>query len=707
MTEEEETQSKATIEKLYAELLDETLTPPEVKQRLIESTTIEQKERYVSIHKNQGKSNIWESKDSKLIESLKASKYPDIELLLDLRIRLTTASKDYVHEFIKHHGISTVLEVIANRASRRDMDEFDAAAIYEVLLSCKLVMNSSVGMKSFINDHNNSIDVIARCIDFEFKPLALLVLEILSVSCFSETSTTKVVKALKSMASLRGEAPFTALTKAIADADVELKAAVMEFINCIVVAADIDTRASLRSQLNNLKFDFHCEAAINQLDTELTAVESVGDGRPTLRKGVSVKKVMNVDKLGNSGRLVAFAGLRAASMKGSDAEKIQKFSSEKNLTKRSISIFDLNEEKFQSRGNLLVIPFIESGCMGIRKVLPLKVYHSIDDDGVKKHAGPQADSSVIMKIPIGQIRDVHETTNDRDLMQLINSASPNQPIYPLEIVAESQLMSMGFTKKSDRDDWIASIQSFRDKRLISKSSYSMQRTYLELRDALKSAERFRKLFLDYRSLATEEKQFSIENCGIDVNDIQAVYTFLKLELTAQGMENKLLAIFQEFLLVPSNSENIWNGILHGINHVVRLSRENADPDVDINDSMYLSQQFFNNERSLPELMKAKSEEEGGSYENFSKLALSIIEKDNEIEELKFKLHELEARNIANNSGTVGANLTGLKSPSEDKYKDRLLPGVPPVSGISGKEKVKFFLYLIHLFILLFFFSSFK
>ena len=71
------------------------------------------------------------------------------------------------------------------------------AALYEVLLCCKIVMNSSTGMDYFLKVPN-SIETIVNCLNFCFKMLALQVLEILSVCCYySNVAAISVFKAFQ------------------------------------------------------------------------------------------------------------------------------------------------------------------------------------------------------------------------------------------------------------------------------------------------------------------------------------------------------------------------------------------------------------------------------------------------------------------------------------------------------------------------------
>jgi hypothetical protein len=168
--------SKDQIEQLYSEILDEALTSPDIKQRLIDTVSIDQKEKYVSIHKSskktRRKSDMWDDKDDSFVETLKKQKFPDIEILLDLRIRLSTAKKEYIQKFLAKNGVYILIDVISNRLNRRLIDEFDAAIIYEVLLSFKIIMNSAIGMK-YVIEHPLTIQTFIKCLHFDFKPLGM------------------------------------------------------------------------------------------------------------------------------------------------------------------------------------------------------------------------------------------------------------------------------------------------------------------------------------------------------------------------------------------------------------------------------------------------------------------------------------------------------------------------------------------------------
>lgn len=76
----------------------------------------------------------------------------------------------------------------------KEIAELDIAILYETLLCCKAVMNSASGMDAFLSDRD-AVEVIARCLQFDYKVLTLLVLEILSVCCYYSQGSARCVLA--------------------------------------------------------------------------------------------------------------------------------------------------------------------------------------------------------------------------------------------------------------------------------------------------------------------------------------------------------------------------------------------------------------------------------------------------------------------------------------------------------------------------------
>lgn len=98
----------------------------------------------------------------------------------------------------------------------------------------KVVLNNTIGMDGFVATPG-AVQTVAWCLCFERKSFSLLVLEILSVLCyFSEKSAGLVAAGLRQLARKDENVVFGVLNTALLQQDVELKAAVMQFINRLI-----------------------------------------------------------------------------------------------------------------------------------------------------------------------------------------------------------------------------------------------------------------------------------------------------------------------------------------------------------------------------------------------------------------------------------------------------------------------------------------
>lgn len=165
------------VNQMYRAMLVETLTPPTVRERLIATQTLEQKWRFVQLHKTHADNTpkVWGDKETALLRTIEASKSPDIQSLLNLKVFLTSASKEFMVGFLENGGVAVLTRVILQRVNSRNFGVIDAAILYETLLCYKLIMNNSVGMRGVL-DSEGSMDAIALCLKFDYKHLSLLVM---------------------------------------------------------------------------------------------------------------------------------------------------------------------------------------------------------------------------------------------------------------------------------------------------------------------------------------------------------------------------------------------------------------------------------------------------------------------------------------------------------------------------------------------------
>jgi hypothetical protein len=193
-----------------------------------------------------------------------------------------------------------------------------------------------------------------------------------------------------------------------------------------------------------------------------------------------------------------------------------------------------------------------------------------------------------------------------------------------------------------------------------------------------------------------------------------------------------------FSAASLGQEKVWDVLIAGITHVIKINREGGDGrgSVSVTDGtsgdeggddggeggsslrrgvsglldedQSLRQSFFNNDSvkevlsSIPEALKARFDEEGQSYKNFHKLALTIVDKQAENDELKKQIKEYESTIGAGGGGSAFASMKSGET--SEKYRDRQLPVLPKGSvGTTLPGKLSTLWLFISSFSFFFFF----
>ena len=271
------------LDRIYSSVLDQLLFPPHVKEQLLSSQPPEKKWQQVLLHKTttENKEDMktlsWSDKDRKLLSDIRKSKQPDIKSLLLLKTILSTANREYMNNFFDAGGCNVLVKCIDDRIARVPMTNLDAALLYEIMACIKTIMNNTVGMEGVI-EHSNAIERIAETLRFEWKPLAMQVLEILSVSCYySDRSTKLVINGMKRLAKSRQESVYHILSKALVEQDIEVKAGVMQFINNIIMGLDdLRSRLHVRSEFSARLLQENFNTAMDQVNTDISFINEVG-----------------------------------------------------------------------------------------------------------------------------------------------------------------------------------------------------------------------------------------------------------------------------------------------------------------------------------------------------------------------------------------------------------------------------------------------
>lgn len=241
------------IDEQYGFVLDSLLFPPHVKEQLMGSQTQEKKLMIIEMHKHllaNKKGGLWGDQQNSLLNLIRNSKRPDIQVLITLRSSLATANKNFLTGFLEADGIYVLMKCIDERIAKLPMTDLDASILYEIIGCCKCIMNNDTGMEAILVTPG-AIEHIAKSLFFEWKPIALLVLEILSVCCYyTEDCSTSVRDGMKLLAKVRNEAPFQCLCQALLTEDVEVKSGVAVFVNSMLMGMqNLKDRNYFRAEL--------------------------------------------------------------------------------------------------------------------------------------------------------------------------------------------------------------------------------------------------------------------------------------------------------------------------------------------------------------------------------------------------------------------------------------------------------------------------
>lgn len=93
---------------------------------------------------------VWGDQQNSLLNLIKNSKRPDIQVLITLRSSLATGNKDFLTGFLEANGIYVLMKCVDERIAKLPMTDLDASILYEVIFCCKCTMNNDTGMEALL-----------------------------------------------------------------------------------------------------------------------------------------------------------------------------------------------------------------------------------------------------------------------------------------------------------------------------------------------------------------------------------------------------------------------------------------------------------------------------------------------------------------------------------------------------------------------------
>ena len=153
-------------------------------------------------------------------------------------------------------GISVLITMVLNSTDTVPLLDFDAAAVYEVILCLKMFIKSD-GIAS-VSETRGAIDAICLSLDFNHSTLVIQVLELLSVitAYGGDDAIWQVSQGIQHLGRIRQEKSFACFAAAVIERDVDIRSAVLSFLNTYLMSIkDLEERITVRGHLYSAKFN--------------------------------------------------------------------------------------------------------------------------------------------------------------------------------------------------------------------------------------------------------------------------------------------------------------------------------------------------------------------------------------------------------------------------------------------------------------------
>ena len=671
--------SDAEILRLYGKVLDHLLVPPHIKDNLCKTQSKEKKWQLVMLHKHvlveDNQVNEFTEAHRRLLASISKNGRPDIASLIELKSVLSAATKHFLMSFFEYGGAQIFVKCIDDRIKRVPMTTLDFALLHEVILCIKIAMNNLTGMESIVS-YPYAIERVVEALCFDSKPLVLQVLEILSVCCcHSDTAAQQVIDGMRRLAKKRCEGTFDCLSRALLEEDIEVRVAVLQFVNNMLMGLEeARYRLLVRSELASRMFSENYRHALAEIEEDMEFLRSMDSGNKrdvermerlvTLNgRGVGLGLGSGLGQLGNNKAAEGLGNNRAAEG-GSEAGASAVGKKEKG--KKSIVVgsgiilgagknaVEVNPAEGVMTGQCLAAKNSDiKGTIGQlfgAKKTKHRLYE-LDGESFTWYKGSVSENEFKGSFPVTSIVDIRFFTSDPGLI--------GECDHTFEIETPERTYALGCDSAEEKDLWLVALQVARDNAVLTKSTYKLRRMDIYPADMPAHFKMFKQQGKKFAALEAEDRQQTVLSTGVDLNKYSETSAFLHSELLAQGLDYKFTELLQELMLLPPNSRGHWSSL---VEHVRSLHGEDSSGGA--------------TPGALIARKAAAQAEESSSYEQVSKLALAVMAKDNEIAMLNRKLQELQRASL----GTAGAG--DLEKAPNRKSRAR---GVHPRGTSAGTD----------------------
>jgi hypothetical protein len=622
----------------FQDYLKRNLVGPELQKIWYSSFSRSEMEDYIFLHKR-----YLEVPELDISEVTKLQ-FMDISNLIMLRTSLVNDKEAYLERFIKGGGVSFLLRLLASYLETT-INEQTAAALFEILQCCKLSMEKFEGIREFLCTYGATTSV-ARCLMYEYKPLAILVLDLLGVCCFWEDSTSKVVKGFEERAKLCNEEPFEHLYKGLNAENMEITSGVMELVvRLFTDPMDSYCRSLVRRNLNKNTIKIKCEEVLRAakylparerqaLDPFLSSSENSPLAKTRVPVPVTTKQPF------------AFGGEESPYISGSNRPLVPPMDYAQLPTVK-------NPQLHCYTPYLLKVLFLHKEIMyrHVFRLSPTHLFQYNDSDTKQEKVYNMTD---IEKVTVPTYSPYSEA---RYLLQLhfrpekvLSNSNEQKRNAKKEPLQHTRVLVLGFEHSTDQLEWNNAIQYYVNLLKVPEETYYFYKKYLFHRAIFKNRKQddttvfndhgehpfythclnsFSALYSNFLEILNYEKFKSKELYEFDMNNVDEVFNKLYEELLVMNHENFFLNVLQNCLSFTLQSfekkkrnEKGWIQLIEITNRLVEATKEPAEGDEDADEESPHDEEFANivDLPSLEEiktkiqLKKSKSNEKSVSSE---------------------------------------------------------------------------------------------
>jgi hypothetical protein len=276
------------VDPIFLSMLSAQLIPSHLHSKLLQDTTTQKKWEMILAYSQLISSqdmiltSSFNNIDSNLLHNLQTQcavrGNPPINMIdiLQLKTRICTGNKLWIQQFMKSNGLELLLNLIETCLSDYPFGEYHAALVYELISSLKLILNNGISMNRFLRI-TSSLRIIISSLMFEWKLLALQVLEILCVLCdYSSGVALEIIQHIKYLSFAQHKLPFEYLIQNLIDCDLDVKASIIQFLNHMVCSvSDIQLRILMRNEIQSLQFHSICEIVLKDMAFEYQQIKTL------------------------------------------------------------------------------------------------------------------------------------------------------------------------------------------------------------------------------------------------------------------------------------------------------------------------------------------------------------------------------------------------------------------------------------------------